>query len=59
VNLNWPFLISAVLLGGTVASTGLVFIAHRHCVWPTVPDMEHAAELGAAIGGALTFTLQL
>jgi hypothetical protein len=56
-NLNLPLLISAVLLGESLTNVALVFATYRYGLWPTVPDMELAASLGAALGGALTLVL--
>jgi hypothetical protein len=54
LHLNWPPIVSAILLGAAITSVGLVVVTYSYGIWPTVPDMELAAGLGAALGGALT-----
>jgi hypothetical protein len=56
LKLNWPLLVCAIVSGGALANVGLLFVTNIKGVWPTVADMQLAAELGAAIGGTLTFT---
>jgi hypothetical protein len=56
MKLNWLLLAIAVPGGGALALLALVLIAHQYGNQPSMPDLGLAAELGAAIGGALTFT---
>ena len=49
-------LLIGVPLGGAVTVLALVVASYRYGNQPSATDMELAAELGAAIGGALTFT---
>ena len=53
---NWTLLAITVPGGGALALLALVLIAYQYGNQPSTPDMQLAAELGAAIGGALTFT---
>ena len=52
---SW-FLPATIFGGGATALLALVLIAYQYDNQPSIPDMTLAAELGAAIVGALTFT---
>lgn len=56
---NWSLLAITVPVGGAVALLVLVLLAYQYGNQPSTTDMQLAAELGAAIGGALTFTRPL
>lgn len=53
---NWTLLAITVPGGSALALLALVLLAYQYGNQPSTPDMQLAAELGAAIGGALTFT---
>ena len=51
---KWPLRVLAILGGGTLTLLALVLFAYQYGNQPSVSDMELAAGLGAAFGGALT-----
>jgi hypothetical protein len=53
---SWTLLAIAVPACGALALLALVAVTYGYGNQPSMPDMELAAELGAAIGGVLTFT---
>ena len=53
---NWSLLAITVPGGGALAFLALVLVAYQYGHLPSIPDMQLAAELGAGIGGVLTFT---
>ena len=55
----WSLLAITVPGGGALALLVLVLVAYQYGNQPSHQDMALAAELGAAIGGALTFTWPL
>jgi hypothetical protein len=59
MKLNWRRLAIAVPLGASTAVLAIIVIAYRYGNQPSTQDMELAAELGAALGGALALTWPL
>lgn len=53
---SWSLLAIAVPVGAAGAILALALIAYQYGNQPSSSDMELAAELGAGIGAALTFT---
>jgi hypothetical protein len=53
---NWSLLAITVPGGGVLALLALVLVTYQYGNLPSMSDMQLATELGAAIGGALTFT---
>ncbi len=51
---KWPLRVLAVLGGGCLTLLALVLVASQYGNQPSLPSMELAAGIGAAIGGALT-----
>jgi hypothetical protein len=56
MKLNWRLLALTVPGAGALALLVLVLIAYRDGNQPSMSDMERVAEIGAIIGGLLTFT---
>jgi hypothetical protein len=52
----WSLLAISVPVGGIAALLVLVLVGYQYGNPPSASDMELAAELGGAIGAALTFT---